>query len=49
MASSSSQQNKQSPSTSTVISFFKIILKQALQDDDFVSIFSRLLHLIFFF
>ncbi|XLT15034.1 hypothetical protein HN51_060724 [Arachis hypogaea] len=35
MAFSSCQQNKYSPSTSTVISFFKIVLRQALQDDDF--------------
>ncbi|XP_057731892.1 uncharacterized protein LOC130947010 [Arachis stenosperma] len=36
MASSSCQQNKHSPSTSTVICFFKIILRQTLQNEDFI-------------
>ncbi|QHO04619.1 hypothetical protein HN51_060730 [Arachis hypogaea] len=35
MASSSRQQNKHSPSTSTETSFFKIILRKALQDGNF--------------
>ncbi|XP_025607540.1 B3 domain-containing transcription factor VRN1 isoform X2 [Arachis hypogaea] len=38
MASSSRQQNEHSPSTSTVICFFKIVLRQALQDENFLPI-----------